>query len=185
MNKRIVYIISIFSVILIFSVGFLKISKVEASVDTMSQNIVDSYQDKGVVTYKDSEITVRSFGNDERIANAIEDVSNTNYGINPLTTVTGPGGVAKLNAGSNGRSLYWMVKPKSPWPWYFGGNVVINYYSGKHRTQAVSGAGAIGSSCSGVVTMNKNKGGYAKLNGQATSINSAYFKVMPGVGTSF
>ncbi|MDA1771364.1 hypothetical protein PDJ95_08155 [Bacillus cereus] len=45
--------------------------------------------------------------------------------------------------------------------------------------------GALGSTLSGSVSMNKNNGGYATLTGTAYSTDWKYYKVIPGVDTSF
>lgn len=150
----------------------------------------------GEIIYQDEEITVRSFGNDEEIANTIlnhpESVSiNDNTPIindkNPImySSATGPGGRASIVASNSGRSLYWSVKPATKWPYQFNGNVALNYHSGYKRNQTVGGMGALGSTLSGGVTMNKNNGGYANLTGTAYSLDMKYYKVMPGVSTSF
>lgn len=143
----------------------------------------------GEIVYQDDEITVRSFGNDEKIAEAISNhpnsVSMYENNIIPSASANGPGGRATINASNSGRSVYWSVKPATKWPYQFNGVVKLRYHSGYKRDAVVGGMGAIGSTLSGMVSMNKNNGGYATLTGTAYSLNGKYYKVMPGVTESF
>ncbi|PTH21743.1 hypothetical protein [Staphylococcus arlettae] len=144
----------------------------------------------GDITYEDNEVLVISFNNNEEIANLISKSDNTvtqgsdNF-YQSRTTVNGPAGVAKINSGNNGRSLYWMVRPRTAFPYLFSGKVNIKYYSDKKRVVNAIGTGAIGSSTSGVVYMKRNKGSYAKLSGTAKALNGRSYRVLPSVGTSF
>ncbi|MDA2113616.1 hypothetical protein PDN13_31935 [Bacillus cereus] len=139
------------------------------------------------IIYQDEEITVGSFGNDPDIAKKIEEspTSVTNFEAVPYLTATGPGGKATLDAGANGRTIYWSVKPATSWPWTFKGNIGLRYYSGFKRDVTILGAGALGSSDSGYVYMNPNNGGRASLTGTAYAVNNSYYKVMPGVSVGF
>lgn len=147
----------------------------------------------GEIIYQDEEITVRSFGNDEKIAETIANHPNSvsmneNSIVDPFvmySSAEGPGGWSKITASNTGRSVYWSVKPNTKWPYQFNGNVELKYHSGYKRNQTVGGMGALGSWLSGSVSMNKSNGGYATLTGTAYSLNWEYFKVMPGVGVSF
>ncbi|MBK5491791.1 hypothetical protein [Bacillus sp. TH13] len=150
----------------------------------------------GEIIYQDEEITVRSFGNDTEISNAIlnHPDSVSMDGSNPIidknnpimySSVNGPGGRSSIVASNSGRSVYWSVKPATKWPYQFNGNVALKYHSGYKRNATVGGMGALGSTLSGSVSMNKNNGGYATLTGTAYSMDWKYYKVMPGVETSF
>ena len=167
-----------------------------------SQGQLDNGSFKGKIVYQDDDITVRSFGDNQDIVTAIANAKNTvsagtiatssvdtNSKLSPYasvkTTATGTGGVARLNAGNSGRILYWSVRPATEWPYNFNGSVHIKYYSGASRTASVGGFGALHSTLSGSVTMNKNRGGYATFRGTAVSVNGHIYRVLPSVGTSF
>lgn len=151
-------------------------------------------EDKGVIIYMDDEITVRSFGNDTEIAEAIsehpnsvrsyESNANNENTITPFGAV-GSGGWADITAGNSGRIVYWSVKPATLWPYHFEGYVKLRYHSGVKRDAPIGGFGAIGSTLSGSVTMNKNNGGVAYLTGKAYSVTFDEYKVLPGVNVSF
>lgn len=84
----------------------------------------------GDITYEDNEVLVISFNNNEEIANLISKSDNkvtqgSDNFYHSRTTVNGPAGVAKINAGNNGRSLYWMVRPRTAFPYLFSGKVNI------------------------------------------------------------
>lgn len=161
------------------------------------QNLEKLTQNKGKIIYQDDEITVRSFGNDQKISDAIfndpnsvvADNSNSvianNNQITPFSSVVGPGGRASIVAGTSGRIVYWTVKPATLWPYNFEGAVNLKYYSGYSRIAPIGGMGALGSSVSGEVTMNKNNGGVAYLTGTAYSLNGSQYTVLPGVHTAF
>ncbi|MFJ7990648.1 hypothetical protein ACIQY5_00390 [Peribacillus frigoritolerans] len=153
------------------------------------QELEELAQQKGEIIYMDDEITVRSFGNDTEISDVIfthpnSVVVNEN---NPMlySSATGPGGRASIVASDTGRSVYWSVKPATAWPYNFKGIVKLRYHSGFKRDAPVGGMGALGSTISGGVTMNKNNGGYATLTGTAYALNKSRFSVLPGVTTSF
>ncbi|MCT4396798.1 hypothetical protein [Periweissella beninensis] len=167
-----------------------------------AQNQLDNGIFKGDIVYQDDDITVRSFGDNQDVATAIANANNTvsagttttnsantSSKFSPYasikTTTTGNGGVARLNAGDSGRVLYWSVKPATEWPYEFNGSVKIKYYSGASRTVLVGGVGALHSTLSGSVTMNKNHGGHASFTGSAVSLNGNTYHVLPSVGTSF
>ncbi|WP_338754715.1 hypothetical protein [Leuconostoc mesenteroides] len=167
-----------------------------------AQNQLDNGSFKGDIVYQDDDITVRSFGDNQDVATAIANAentvsagttttnsANTSSKFSPYasikTTATGNGGVARLNAGDSGRVLYWSVKPATEWPYNFNGSVNIKYYSGASRTASVGGFGALHSTLSGSVTMNKNRGGHATFTGSAVSVNGHTYRVLPSVGTSF
>ncbi len=159
-----------------------------------TQQILKDYQNKGTITYQDDDITVRSFEDDATISNAISQDPNTVTATDSSqesdrdsieSTSVGDGGVARLNAADNGHALFWSVKPDTAWPYSFNGAVNIAYYSGRTRPAEARGFGVLGSTVSGVVTMNKNHGGYAKLTGTAISADGSTYKVLPDVGTSF
>ncbi|OVE34143.1 hypothetical protein CCZ20_28075 [Priestia aryabhattai] len=142
---------------------------------------------KGEIVYQDDEVTVRSFGEDEEIANAIynhpDSVSETLF--SPFSSSTGPGGRSSIVAGDSGRIVYWTVRPATAWPYNFTGTVKLRYYSGFSRNQAVGGMGALSSSVSGSVSMNKNNGGVASLSGTAHALSGDKYRVLPGVSTTF
>lgn len=149
----------------------------------------------GKVIYKDDEITVISFGNDSEISNAIfnhpnsvvneNGISSSDNIIMPFSSVTGPGGRASIVAGDSGRIVYWSVKPATAWPYHFSGLVKLRYYSGFKRDVVVGGMGALGSTVSGAVSMNKNNGGVAYLSGTAYALSGSRYRVLPGVSTTF
>lgn len=187
-----------FFIVLLLGITIISSTKANASKQNVTlhnksdiQNIsMEEAKKIGDITYEDSEVLVIAFNNNEDIANLISKSANTvtqgsdNF-YQSRTTVNGPGGVAKLNAGKGGRSLYWMVRPRTAFPYVFSGKVNIKYYSGKKRGVNAIGTGAIGSSTSGVVYMKRNKGGYAKLSGTAKALNGRSYRVLPSVGTSF
>ncbi|WJQ05503.1 hypothetical protein QT236_17945 (plasmid) [Geobacillus stearothermophilus] len=111
--------------------------------------------------------------------------SRENNIIIPFSSVTGPGGRASIVAGDSGRIVYWSVKPATAWPYNFVGLVKLRYYSGFKRDVPVGGMGALGSTVSGAVTMNKNNGGVAYLSGTAYALTGDRYRVLPGVSTTF
>ncbi|PED41976.1 hypothetical protein [Bacillus cereus] len=150
---------------------------------------LEELNNTGEIIYQDDEITVTSFGDSEKTAEAIlnHPASVSMYENNPITyaSVNGPGGRSSIIASNSGRSVYWSVKPATKWPYQFNGVVKLRYHSGFKRDVVVGGMGALGSTLSGMVTMNKNNGGYATLTGTAYSLDGKYYKVMPGVTDSF
>ncbi|MEK4671549.1 hypothetical protein [Niallia sp. FSL R7-0271] len=144
---------------------------------------------QGEIIYQDEEITVRDFGNDPDIANLIKEepnsvtanTNNTGIGIQAV----GPGGSANVTAATNGRTIYYTVRPATLWPYHFSGVIKLRYYSGFKRDATIGGMGAAGSSVSGAVSMNKNNGGYATLSGKAYSLDGDEYKVLPGVGVAY
>lgn len=165
----------------------------------VAQETLDNSNFKGEIVYQDQDITVRNYGNNDQVSKLIDTASNTvSTGTakqsvttpeNPIfsnkSTTVGNGGVAKLNAGNSGRILYWSVNPNTAWLYNFQGSIHLSYYSGFQRTAAVGGFGSLHQTVSGSITMNKNRGGYASLSGEAVSITGKNFFVLPGVGTSF
>lgn len=157
---------------------------------------LEALAEKGEIVYKDDEITVRSFGNDQEISDLIfnhpdsvvaignEEEVNENI-MRPMASVTGPGGRASMIAGKSGRVVYWSAKPNTKWPFTFSGTVKLRYHSGFKRDAHVGGVGAFGSTVSGQVTMNKNNGGIAYLSGTAYALNGSQFTVLPKVHDSF
>lgn len=145
----------------------------------------------GEIIYMDDEITVRSFGNDTEISDAIFNhpnsvvVNENENTIMPFSSVTGPGGRASIVAGNSGRIVYWSVKPATAWPYNFTGFVKLRYHSGFKRDAPIGGMGALGSTVSGSVTMNENNGGVAYLSGTAYALDRSKYQVLPGVSTSF
>lgn len=61
----------------------------------------------------------------------------------------------------------------------------MRYYSGYKRDAHISGYGAIGSQSSGMITMNKNNGGTARLVGIAAAANNKYYTTMPNISIAF
>ncbi|MFS0878978.1 hypothetical protein [Metabacillus niabensis] len=163
-----------------------------------SENDLNLDLTKATITYEDYEIIVGSFGNDPEIAKQIEEsltsVTSEEQSlvtpvdqslITPFKTVTGAGGKVTIDAGTSGRIIYWSVTPATSWPWIFTGDIQLRYYSGYKRDAAIVGAGGLGSSASGYVTMKKNNGGIATLVGTAYSTDNKNYKVMPGASVPF
>lgn len=152
-----------------------------------NDQILDELSQKGEIIYMDDEITVRSYGDDPKISDAISNHPNsvTSFNISPFSSVTGPGGRASIVDGNTGNIVYWTVKPATAWPYNFLGTVKLRYHSGYARDVAVGGMGALGSMVSGSVTMNNNNGGVAYLEGTAFALVGGYYTVLPGVHTSF
>lgn len=167
----------------------------------LSDSVFASEDDDGMyidmsnaeITYQDDEITVWSFGNDPEIIKQIED-SPTSISseeviesgqIIPFLTATGPGGKVTLDPGSNGRYIYWSVKPSTAWPWTFAGEIQLRYYSGFKRDAPIWGSGGLGLSTGGLISMNKNNGGKATLKGTAYATNGNKYKVVPNATVGF
>jgi len=156
-----------------------------------ADEITDSDLQKAEITYQDDEITVGRWGNDPEILKKIEEsptsvtVTEESSLIQPAKTVIGPGGKVTIDAASNGRRIYWTVKPNTSWPWWFIGEIRLRYYSGYKRNQHIEGVGALGGSDGGYISMNKNNGGIATLKGTAYSMNNSKFTVMPGASVPF
>ncbi|MEB2301403.1 hypothetical protein LAV72_17430 [Lysinibacillus xylanilyticus] len=135
---------------------------------------LEDFFEKGEIIYMDDEITVRSFGNDQEVSDAIfnhpDSVTATNENPFLRSSVTGPGGRASIVDADSGRAVFWSVKPATAWPYNFSGTVQLRYHSGFARDASVGGMGALGSTVSGMVTMNKNNGGTAYLVGTAYAI---------------
>ncbi|MGE7948110.1 hypothetical protein [Lysinibacillus sp. NPDC093688] len=150
---------------------------------------LEDFIEKGEIIYMDDEITIRSFGNDQEVSEAIfnhpDSVTATNE--NPIlrSSITGPGGRASIVDADSGRAVFWSVKPATAWPYNFSGTVKLRYHSGFARDASVGGMGALGSTVSGMVTMNKNNGGVAYLEGTAYAISGDKYTILPGVHTSF
>lgn len=155
--------------------------------------VLEELSQKGEIIYKDDEITVRSFGNDPEISEAIFNHSNSivknenNANDNIITPfgATGSGGWSSITASDSGRSVYWSVKPATLWPFHFTGLVKLRYYSGFKRDAPIGGMGIAGQTISGSVSMNKNNGGIAYLSGTAYAVTGDRYKVLPGVNVSF
>lgn len=159
------------------------------------EETLDELNLTGEIIYQDDEITVRSFGDNPEIAEAIFNhpdsvvadnslIENKND-FTPFSSVTGPGGRSSIVASDTGRSVYWSVKPATSWPYSFSGLVKLRYYSGFSRDVPVGGISALGKTLSGTVTMNKNNGGVTSLSGTAVAINGSAYTVLPGVSTTF
>jgi len=151
---------------------------------------LEKLAETGEIVYTDNDITVWNFGNNEEISDAIfnhpESVINeSNSQISPFSSVVGPGGRSSIVAADSGRAVYWSVSPATAWPYHFSGVVELRYHSGFKRDAVVGGMGALGSTVSGAVTMNKNNGGVAYLKGTAYALNGSKHTVLPGVHTSF
>ncbi|TFV07594.1 hypothetical protein E4T85_16870 [Bacillus stratosphericus] len=153
---------------------------------------LDALTEKGEIVYKDDEITVRSFGNDKEASDTIFNhpdsvvaIADKDETIRPMASVNGPGGRSSIVAGKSGRVVYWSVKPETKWPYHFRGKVKLRYHSGFKRDVGVSGFGALNSTVSGSVTMNKNNGGVAYLSGHAFALNYSIFTVVPKIHDSF
>lgn len=182
-------------VIMILALGLFDTSAFAAT--SKNQNNLDVLtKNKGEIIYQDKEITVTSFGTDKEIANAIANDPNTiETGIekpqpNQSDSVVyiaqpGDGGISRIDRGDDRQSVYWSVTPKTLWPYNFEGEVKLRYHSGFKRDVPIGGMGALGSTVSGKVTMNKNNGGVAYLSGTAYSMTFDKYRVLPGVHTSF
>ncbi|MDJ1110590.1 hypothetical protein QNJ28_11075 [Macrococcus caseolyticus] len=167
------------------------------SLPVQANEIDELTKGKGFIIYQDSEITVKSFGSDEAIAQAIAKDENTVenvFGSSMQTdqnsfisysSVSGPGGVSRINPCDSRRCVYWSVKPATLWPYNFYGTVKLRYHSGFKRDAPLFNMGLLGSTVSGIVEMNKNNGGVAYLTGAAYSARGDRYKVLPGVHTSF
>lgn len=148
----------------------------------------------GEIIYQDDEITVTSFGDDPEAADAIfnhpdsivkDSPVNDGSVIVPFSSIIGSGGRSSIVASDTGRSVYWSVKPATAWPYHFSGMVKLRYYSGFKRDAPIGGMGALGSTVSGAVSMNKNNGGVAYLSGTAYALTGDRYTVLPGVSTTF
>lgn len=181
-----------------FSVFFIVLSLLVISIPALAvdkadeafESELEKLKEIGTVTYEDDEITVWDLGNDKEISDFILNhpdsiVSNTEPRITPFSSATGPGGYSSIYAGDSGRIVYWSVRPATAWPYNFEGLVKLRYYSGFSRDAVIGGLGALGSTVSGAVTMNKNNGGVAYLSGSAYSLDFKKYKVIPGVQTTF
>lgn len=150
------------------------------------------------IVYQDEEITVGSFGNNEDFAKVLENSptsitvsseninqDDSNSGIVPFKTVSGPGGVVTLDSSDNKRTIYWTVKPSTAWPWIFEGNLELQYFSGYRRNVDLTGAGVLGSYTGGFVELNAHKGGTARLTGTAYDLRGDKFTVVPQAALPF
>ncbi|SDX02040.1 hypothetical protein SAMN04489725_1315 [Alicyclobacillus hesperidum] len=113
----------------------------------------------------------------------------------PLTTVTGPGGVAKLNVLTSAKELAWSVTPYGMISsWDFQGTITIDVLDPQTRqyvyddTIYVSGSGVPGGSTGGNVSIANYPTGLsytATLNGTATDIIGDTDTVLPGCQVSW
>lgn len=177
--------------------SMLALSFLVTSNSAQADELEELTKGKGEIIYQDSEITVKSFGNDEKIAQAIANDKDTvekvfNNSIPPqqnnsilYSSVSGPGGVSRINPCDTRRCVYWQVKPATLFPYNFNGTVKLRYHSGFKRDAFVFGFGMVGSTTSGIVEMNKNNGGVAYLTGAAYDLRGDRYRVLPGVHTSF
>lgn len=151
----------IFSLVLVVFISMFLVNTASAS----ENDGIDFDLSNAEITYQDDEITVISFGNDPEIAKQIQEYSGADNSqlIQPLVSQSGPGGFAKIEAYDTGRAIFWTVKPATAWPWIFNGKIELRYHSGFKRDAWITGSGPLGLSTSGMVTMNKNNGGYATL----------------------
>jgi len=118
----------------------------------------------------------------ELVANQVygenhDSTANTaNENIEPLSTVVGPGGTAKIDYISSARQLVWSVKPSSSWPYEFFGTIDFSYGASGTVALFETGVGWEGGQ------VNARGSGYcgATLNGTAYALNGSQFKVLPG-----
>ncbi|GMA56031.1 hypothetical protein C7445_105103 [Alicyclobacillus sacchari] len=111
-------------------------------------------------------------------------------GTEPLTTVSGPGGVAKLNVLETAKELNWSVTPADMLtPWTFSGDITVYVLDPQTReyvyddTIPVSGSGEPGGSTGDNVSIAQFPTGLeysAVLNGTATDIFGDTDVVLPG-----
>lgn len=158
------------------------------------QELKSLTEEKGEIVYQDDEITVRTFGNDEEISEAIlnhpdsstvSTINSDSPGIQPFASVGfGNGGRASIIV-LNSREVEWTVRPATAWPYNFSGFVKLRYFSGFKRDVAIGGMSGLGLSVSGSVSMKKNNGGTAYLSGRATAISGDRYTVIPGINQSF
>lgn len=161
---------------------------------------LENLSNKGTIEYQDTEITVRSFDNNEEISNLIFNdpdsvVSTANENtlsnslssnaITPLSSVIGPNGRSSIVASDSGREIFWSVKPYTEWPYHFQGLIKLEFHSGYRTNRGVAGFGELGTTVSGEIVINKSKGGIAYLTGNAHALNGVRYTVLPGVHTSF
>lgn len=90
-------------------------------------------------------------------------------GIHPDITITGDGGVAKLNWMASYQGLNWAVEPSGLLPGFeFIGDIIMNYSNGVNLNIPVSGIGVLGTSDTVPVTIYHGTGFNATLVGVAT-----------------
>lgn len=158
-------------------------------VTQLNQITFEDAKKLGEITYQDNEVFMVSFGNNEHIAQLIAKEKNTVMttlpNVRARSSVSGPGGTARINGSGDRRQIFWSVKPNTTYPWAFKGNINIKFNSGRNSDFGVYGTGALGSSYSGYIGLVPNNGGYAKLTGYAESIDGYGYNVLPGVGTWF
>ncbi|QZY88646.1 hypothetical protein [Exiguobacterium acetylicum] len=99
------------------------------------------------------------------------------------TSVTGPGGVSKLDYLSSAKLLAWNVKPATSWPYHFTG--LVTFTGAIHDATAVSGTG-FGSE-GDTINAKGSKGQfvYATLTGTAYALDGDKFVTMPGAGVGY
>lgn len=158
------------------------------------QELMDLTEERGTIVYEDEDVIVKTFENDEEVADKIFDHPDSNtapienpnsLGIQPMASVGfGNGGRASIVV-LGSREVDWTIRPATAWPYNFKGKVKLRYFSGFKRDVTIGGMGALGSSVSGTVTMKKNNGGTAYLSGKATAISFDEYVVVPGVNQSF
>lgn len=163
-----------------------------------NETFINADAEEDTIIYQDDEITVKSLGkglsegtliDPEIIYEDDEIVVSTSENFIPaislFSTATGPGGTAKLDASSDRRNIYWSVKPKTIAPWFFRGTLKLRYYSGFSRDVDLTGYGAVGSTWSGIVSLNANNGGVVYLSGSAYAANGSLFNVLPEFNIAF
>jgi len=99
------------------------------------------------------------------------------------TTVSGPGGVARLNHMSSGGYLAWSVTPNETWPYVFEG--AITYGGGAVGFFPVAGAGLGGGSASGLAPDWGKGSCTATLNGVAVSLDGDIYTVLPNCSVAY
>lgn len=183
-------ILSIIVALAFFFVG----GEVVQAAESLDDVDINDYEHE--VIYEDEEITVGSFGNNEEIAEMLENsptsvasydfLNNSDSDITPFSTGTGPGGVSRIDvATSDNRTIFWSVTPATNWPYVFEGAIELRYFSGFSRDALITGAGAIGSTASGYITLNAHNGGTATLTGNAYDATFARYAVVPYVTIPF
>ncbi|MGO1454558.1 MAG: hypothetical protein ACTHVM_07585 [Alkalibacterium gilvum] len=180
----------LFATIALFFVG----GEAVQGAESINDINIDDYEHE--ITYQDDEITVGTFGNNEEIAELLENsptavasyspLNTDPFAITPFATGYGPGGVSRIDvASSDNRTIFWAVTPSTKWPYYFEGRIQLRYYSGFSRDALVTGIGAIGTSSTGYIRLNAHKGGKATLVGNAYDATFKRYAVVPNVSSAF
>ncbi len=107
----------------------------------------------------------------------------SNIIVQPNTTVVGLGGSATIDPSQYG--IWWKVKPATDWPYYFSGQIEVDYYDGTVEIYSISGYGALGSSLSSDIELDHSGGYSATLTGEADDMSGGAFVVLPGCTGGF